>query len=58
MRGERHRPYITGSWKLFFLIPISIVEVKKANLFEGCTFLVEVKGGGRGIQAIVYQKSS
>lgn len=46
MRGKRHRPYITGSWKLFFLIPVSIVEVKKADLFEGCAFLVEVKGGG------------
>lgn len=41
-----------GSWKLLSLILIFTVEVKKADMFD-IIFLVEVKGGGRVVQAVL-----
>lgn len=46
-------PKLWAVGNLLSLLPIFTGEVKKADLFEGCTFLVEVEGGDRGEQVVL-----
>lgn len=53
VEGKGTDPKLRAVQNLLSLLPIFTVEVKKADLFEGRTFLVGVKGGGGGVQVVL-----